>query len=97
MNNVNRRDFLKVSGSTLIGLTLGGVTLRATAQEQVKLDDPTAAALKYVHVSKVDGQYCDNCQYVSGEAGQEWRPCAFFPGKVVAAKGWCAGWMKKAG
>ena len=97
MNNVNRRDFLKISGSSLIGLTLGGVALSANAQEQVALDDPTAAALKYVHASEVEGQYCDNCQYIQGEEGKEWRPCAFFPGKVVNAKGWCPGWMKKAG
>jgi hypothetical protein len=99
MNNVNRRDFLKLTGSSVIGLTLGGVALRVNAQEpeQVKLDDPTAVALKYVEGSKVEGQNCANCQYVQGEDGQEWRPCAFFPGKVVSAKGWCAGWVKKAG
>ena len=97
MNNVNRRDFLKLSGTSLIGLTLGGVALRVNAQEQVKLDDPTAVALKYVHSSEVEGKNCENCQYIQGEDGQEWRPCAFFPGKVVNAKGWCAGWMKKAG
>jgi hypothetical protein len=97
MNNVNRRDFLKLSGSTIIGVTLGGVALRVNAQEHVKPEGPTAAALKYVHESKVEGQDCNNCQYVQGEEGKEWRPCAFFPGKVVNAKGWCAGWMKKAG
>ncbi|MFT4747293.1 MAG: hypothetical protein ACI8XG_001371 [Congregibacter sp.] len=97
MNNVNRRDFLKLTGTSIIGLTLGGVALRANAQEQVKLDDPTALALKYVHDSKVEGQNCENCQHIQGEEGKEWRPCAFFPGKVVASKGWCAGWMKKVG
>jgi hypothetical protein len=96
MNNVNRRDFLKLSGTTLIGLTLGGVALRANAQEHVTLDDPTAVALKYVHASEVEGKNCANCQYLQGEDGNEWRPCAFFPGKVVNTKGWCAGWMKKA-
>ena len=29
MKSVNRRDFLKLSGTTLIGMTLGGVALRA--------------------------------------------------------------------
>ena len=32
MKSVNRRDFLKLSGSTVIGLTLGGVALRAQAR-----------------------------------------------------------------
>lgn len=96
MKNVNRRSFLKLTGSSVIGLTLGGVALRAVAKDQVALDDPTAVALKYVPVSEVEGQNCDNCQYVQGEDGEVWRPCAFFPGKVVSAKGWCAGWVKKA-
>lgn len=96
MNNVNRRDFLKLSGSTVIGMTLGGVALRANAQEQVKLDDPTAVALKYVHETTVEGQNCENCQYIAGEK-KEWRPCGIFPGKLVNNNGWCSAWMKKAG
>ncbi|MFT4655005.1 MAG: hypothetical protein ACI82S_002665 [Patiriisocius sp.] len=95
MQPVNRRNFLKLTGSGLIGLTLGGVTLRASAQEKLSLDDPTAQALQYVHESQVEGAYCDNCMYIQGEDGTEWRPCAIFPGKVVAAKGWCSAWMKK--
>ncbi len=91
------RDILKISGSSIIGVSLGGVALRANAQEQVALDDPTAIALKYVHESKVEGANCANCQYIQGEDGKEWRPCGIFPGKVVNAKGWCSAWMKKAG
>lgn len=95
MNKLDRRDFLKLSGSTLIGVTLGGVALRANAQEKLALDDPTAVALKYVHNSEVEGANCDNCMYIQGEAGAEWRPCGIFPGKVVSANGWCSAWMKK--
>jgi hypothetical protein len=95
MKTVNRRDFLKLTGSSLIGVTLGGVAVRANAQEQLAETDPTAVALKYVHVSKVEGAYCDNCMYIQGEVGKEWLPCAIFPGKVVAAKGHCTAWLKK--
>ena len=95
MKSVNRRDFIKLSGTSLIGLTLGGVALRASAQEKLATDAPTAVALKYTHKSEVEGAYCENCMYIQGEAGAEWRPCAIFPGKVVAAKGWCSAWMKK--
>lgn len=95
MNKLDRRDFLKLSGSTLIGVTLGGVALRANAQEKLALDDPTAVALKYVHNSEVEGANCANCMYIQGEDGAEWRPCGIFPGKVVAANGWCSAWMKK--
>jgi hypothetical protein len=95
MNNANRRDFIKFSGTTLIGLTLGGVALRANAQERVKLSDPTSIALKYVHDSEVEGANCANCIHMQGEDGQEWRPCVLFQGKEVNAKGWCSAWMKK--
>ena len=95
MSEVNRRGFLKLSGTSLIGLTLGGVALGANAQEQVKLDDPTALALKYVHASEVEGKHCDNCMLIQGEEGKEWRGCGIFPGKVVNAKGWCTAWAKK--
>jgi hypothetical protein len=97
MKNVNRRNFLKLSGSTLIGLTLGGVALRANAAEKLKLDDPTAMALKYKHKSEVEGQYCKNCLLIQGEDGAEWRPCGAFPGKLVAAEGHCSAWALKPG
>jgi hypothetical protein len=96
MSNFDRRNFLKISGSSIIGLTLGGVTLQANAQEQLTLTDPTALALKYVHDSQVAGANCANCQHIQGEDGKEWRPCGIFPGKDVNANGWCAAWMKKA-
>lgn len=95
MKSVNRRDFLKLTGTGLIGMTMGGAALRANAQERVDPASQQAAALKYVEVSPIEGQYCDNCMYISGEAGADWMPCAIFPGKVVAAKGWCSAWMKK--
>lgn len=99
MKTVNRRDFLKLSGSSVIGLTLGGVALRASAEELPQLDpnDGTAKALGYVHKSEVDGQICDNCMYIQGAEGKEWRPCLLFPGKAVNGKGWCKGWVKKPG
>jgi len=96
MSKIGRRDFLKLSGSAVIGVTMGGVALRANAQEKLSEDDPTAQALKYIEVSETEGQYCENCMYIQGEDGAEWRPCGIFPGKVVAAKGWCSAWMKKA-
>ena len=96
MSKLNRRDFLKLSGCSLIGMTLGGVALRANA-EVAKVDPagPQASALKYVHDSVVEGQNCANCVYIQAAEG-DWRPCALFPGKQVSAKGWCSAWMKKA-
>lgn len=97
MKPVNRRDFLKLSGSTLIGLTLGGVALRAQAQEQLSADDATAKALNYKPESTVDGAKCSNCMYVQGSDGEQYRPCNIFPGKLVNANGWCSAWVKKPG
>ena len=95
MKDIKRRDCLKSSGDALIGMTLGSVSLRAAAEE-LDPSDPTAAALKYAKVSSVEGAYCENCMFVQGEDGQALRPCAIFPGKQVAAKGWCSAWAKKA-
>ena len=97
MKSVNRRDFLKLSGTTLIGMTLGGVALRAQAQEHLSEEDATAKALKYTHKSTVEGSKCANCMYIQGDAGAEWRPCAIFPGKQINANGWGSAWGKKPG
>lgn len=75
-----------------------------------KLDssDPSAKALLYVDdAAKVDrknplasrfapGQNCASCAQIQGKVGDEHRPCAIFPGKLVASKGWCSVWAKKA-
>ncbi|WP_218310457.1 high-potential iron-sulfur protein [Alteromonas antoniana] len=95
MKSVNRRDFLKLTGSTVIGMTLGGVALRANAQEQLQADDPTAKALNYTPSSTTSGQKCANCMYIQGSDGEQHRPCAIFPGKLVAAEGWCSAWVKR--
>src|SRR6185295_3350209 len=68
--------------------------------------DPQAAALGYKHDAKqVDrkkfanyqpGQTCATCQQFQAKAKEPWAPCAIFPGKSVAANGWCSAWVKKA-
>ncbi|MEO8444523.1 MAG: high-potential iron-sulfur protein [Gammaproteobacteria bacterium] len=71
-------------------------------------NDPSAKALLYVTDStKVDSknplaarhtpdQKCSNCSQIQGKAGDAHRPCAIFPGKLVASDGWCSVWAKKA-
>ncbi len=97
MKPVNRRDFLKLASSSVIGLTLGGTALRAHAQEQLQADDPTAKALNYTPSSTTAGANCANCMYIQGDDGKQHRPCAIFPGKLVNAEGWCSAWVKKPG
>jgi hypothetical protein len=76
---------------------LGDITDKASAQEKLELDNPGAKALQYVHKSAVEGAMCSNCSYIQGEDGQQWLPCALFPGKAVNSQGWCAAFNKKAG
>jgi hypothetical protein len=76
----------------------------ALAQDlpQLAENDPTAMALGYVHDATtsqnpryVAGQHCANCVQIQGNDGDEWRPCPIFPGKTVAAAGWCSVWVAK--
>jgi anaerobic selenocysteine-containing dehydrogenase len=103
----SRRNFLKLTVLGGAAATLGvGFVGSAAANEPVSEDDPAAKALNYKHDTKaVDGsafpnhtneQLCSNCQLIQGADGEEWRPCAVFPGKLVAADGWCSAWVAKA-
>ncbi|WP_064604689.1 high-potential iron-sulfur protein [Photobacterium sp. J15] len=98
-NQPSRRKFLKLSLAGVIGMTMGGRDLLKPAHAadlpQLAEDDPQAAALKYVHASPHSDKKCSNCALLQGNEGDEWRPCAIFPGKVVAAEGWCSAWAKK--
>jgi hypothetical protein len=65
---------------------------------------PTAKALGYNEdATKVDakksvnykpGQLCSNCLQQTGKAGDTWRPCNLFVGKLVNANGWCNVYIK---
>ncbi len=102
---MTRRDFV---GAAAVAVPVAAVfaSRSAAAQAQPKLDvnDPVAKALMYVEdAAKVDkakapnfkpGQNCANCVQIQGTSG-DWRPCNAFPGKLVAAKGWCSAWVAK--
>ena len=93
----SRRRFLKLSAGGVVGLSMGGISLKAFAAEQVDPESPQAKALQYVHKSAKDGQNCANCALIQGADGEAWRPCGIFPGKLVNSEGWCAAWAKKPG
>lgn len=44
----------------------------------------------------VEGHQCSTCALYLGKAGDAEGPCPLFPGKHVAAVGWCNSWVKKA-
>ena len=80
----------------------------ATASSFPMLDekDPQAIALGYVaDASRADqvkfnnyvlGNQCRNCGNFLGAAEDVAAGCKIFPGKRVAAKGWCTAWAKRA-
>jgi hypothetical protein len=106
---INRRSFLQIAAASAVTVTVLTPTAFAAAAADLpnlELDNPTAKALGYVEdSSKVDAakypkhtpdQLCSNCNFIQGDAAKARRPCALFPGKSVASKGWCVSWVKKA-
>ena len=103
---LQRRSFLKKSALTLGAIPVANLLASSSAcaagEVEITEDDPMAMALGYKHsVDDVDtakypkyadGQLCDKCvQYKATSEG--WGTCAIFPGKLVAAKGWCNVWV----
>lgn len=100
----SRRQFIQivpVAGAALLG------GRQAVAQGAlVDPKDPQAAALGYVaDADKADkakfknwtaGANCGNCALYQGKPSDPTAPCPLFAGKVVAVKGWCSAYAKKA-
>jgi len=96
------------AGAALLNAAVLGTASAQAAMPKLALDDPSAKALLYTdNAAKVDkknplaarfapGQHCGNCSQIQGKEGDAYRPCAIFPGKLVATNGWCSVWAKKA-
>ena len=101
--SISRRHF--VTGAAAAFATIPAVSRRATAQDMPLLtaDDPTAVALQYVpnaadadqSLRGGDDRFCRTCALYGGSAESENAPCSIFPGKRVAAGGWCSVWAPK--
>ena len=97
-----RRTFILTLAGAGAGL---GVTARA---QPTKVDEkePQAVALAYVddaakaaarkHPKYAPGQVCSNCALYQAQGAEATGPCALFGGRLVAAKGWCSAWVKRA-
>ncbi len=107
MSKIARRQFLQLSAvAAAAAVVVPGREANAADLPQLSEDDPMAQAMKYTHdASTVDPatrnnpaevQNCANCALIQGEDGADWRPCQIFPGKAVAAAGWCSVWAPKA-
>ncbi|HZP65412.1 MAG TPA: high-potential iron-sulfur protein [Rudaea sp.] len=100
----SRRRFLVGASCAIGAITIGGTlprTARADDLPHLATDDPTAKALNYTEdatkapAPHQDGQACANCNFYHG-GSTGYGPCDLFTGKAVSAKGWCAGYAKKA-
>lgn len=100
-----RRVFLLSAAGAASALAVSGFTF-AQGAAPLSETDPQAQALGYkTDATKADkvkfpkyaaGQMCGNCQLYQGKPSDATGPCALFPNKLVAAKGWCSAWVKKA-
>jgi hypothetical protein len=99
---VSRRALVKTLSLTLAAASLGSRQALGAEPQKLDVKDPAAVALGYVeNAAQVDmkkypafvkGSNCDNCLQLQEKAGSDYRPCALFPGKLVAVSGWCSGW-----
>ncbi len=104
----SRRNFLALAGITGAAALVGirPASAEGGALPHLAESDPTAKALGYVEdAGKVDktkfpgykaGAHCATCNFYQGKGSEEYGPCQIFPGKSVAAKGWCASHSPKA-
>ncbi len=107
--NKDRRRVIKLAVGGMAAIPLSSLVLsqRVVAADLPHLaaDNPQAGALKYVEdatkaarIDKggvaADQQVCSNCQLAQTTEG-DWLPCQLFPGKSVAAKGWCSAWAPR--
>jgi len=101
----SRRRFVKVGVAGVAALQLGIAIRSAVASDlpRVDTDAATAKALSYTHDATTVAEdlrmgasrICASCRFYPNE-NDPWGPCALFPGKAVAAGGWCKGWVAKA-
>lgn len=102
---LSRRDALLALLAGSAGSLCGQGRAVAADLPHLTTTDPTAVALAYhENASQVDpkqfptykpGQTCSTCLQLKGNAGEMWRPCNLFPGKLVNANGWCRVWVKR--
>jgi hypothetical protein len=104
----SRRTFIIRSASGVGALSALAIakTTHAQTPETLSETDPTALALGYkADATKVDkqkhpnytsAQTCSGCALFQGKANDASASCAAFGNKLVAGKGWCSAWTKKA-
>lgn len=103
-NSMNRRNFVKATIGTIAAIPV----VQAFAEGEMPMlavDDAQAKALGYIedssavdsakHPNHSPEQLCVNCALYTGDAESEAGGCGIFPGKLVAANGWCVAYAPK--
>ena len=100
--SLSRRKAVHTLALGMAGSLLTARASFGTEPQRLAVGDPAAAALGYVedadqvdlakYPAFVKGSRCENCLQLQGTAGSDYRPCSTFGGKLVAVRGWCAGW-----
>jgi len=101
--NVKRRRVVIYTLAGMLPIPIKALLVPTTAlaaDNRVTEDDAQAKALGYKNDANQSArpskdQECANCLHYKGTSGDS-GPCEIFPGKEVAAKGWCSAWVKKA-
>lgn len=108
-DTISRRAALKniALAAGVLAVPASRLASAAATPPHLTASDPTAVALSYHEDAKsVDAkafptykpdQKCSTCLQLTGKAGDAWRPCNLFPGKLVSENGWCKVWVKKPG
>jgi High potential iron-sulfur protein len=99
---MDRRAVVKSLAFTVCAVAVPAAAVHSAEAPHLQVKDPTAVALDYVenssqvdlkkHPDYVPGSMCENCLQLQGVAGNNYRPCGLFPGKLVSVSGWCKGW-----
>ena len=99
-----RRKAVKASLASIGGVHAATAATGASAAGLPRLDesDPTASAFAYAKDARTVGadarggadRVCATCRLYA-QASEQWGPCTLFPGKAVAAQGWCKCWVAR--
>ncbi|MBX2869533.1 MAG: high-potential iron-sulfur protein [Acidiferrobacterales bacterium] len=96
MSPFSRRTFLCTAAVVPLQTLFSGVSF-AEGLSKLGEQESLAVALGYQETSTNPDQICANCSLYAPDSKTEWGQCAIFPGKLVAAQGWCKSWVVKPG
>jgi hypothetical protein len=101
---ITRRQLLLAATALAPAAAVAATPADYAGIQRLNQDDPVARSLLYREDTRqvpsehpLAGNHkpqnkCANCVQLRGNAGDTWRPCPVFPGRLVNAGGWCSVW-----